>query len=210
MYRKPVVNKTVFLNWQEAKRRRQEVSQGIRDGEQRYVVHSLPLEEGMPEVHWLKQGKVEDAEWCTAGILLLQLGCVTFPARSSAGFSRRLVYWNRVILPKRDFSKAYMQQYRENWTVQPAEKFWIRSSYTHFSLKGKKSLFNLEDFASGELIFFTLYHLYYKLWDHKKYIYQMLFLFLKWFFKMHTQGFYTLIYKCISYSFLKSCFFQEW
>lgn len=37
----------------EGPRRREEVPQGVRDGEPRHVVHRLPLEEGLPEIHRL-------------------------------------------------------------------------------------------------------------------------------------------------------------
>lgn len=39
----------------EVARRGEEVSQGVRDGEPRHVVHSLPLEKGLPEVHRLSK-----------------------------------------------------------------------------------------------------------------------------------------------------------
>ena len=48
-------NKRSVSVLQKAQGRRQEVPEGIRHGEPRHVVHGLPLEESLPEVHGLRR-----------------------------------------------------------------------------------------------------------------------------------------------------------
>lgn len=72
------------------------MSEGLWDGEQRYVVHCLPVEEGLPKVHRLKSEMMQRI-WgggrTTSRTRLLQLHCITsyFPSSDVVlGFFRCL------------------------------------------------------------------------------------------------------------------------